>query len=102
MPNQLCIAVAQNKETFNDCRVYLYNMLDKNRDKVLNLENGSIDAIIPYYISYLENKNIHFNDVINYYHLECPTYPFWEIIKVAIVGAFKRLELKQDTNFNPF
>lgn len=101
MPNVLVEAIAQNKETFADCRLYLYELFNKNRDTVLKLENTSIDSCIPYYISYLEHKGINIQEAMTFFVWDYPDTKYYELLKITIVNTFRKLENK-DLNFNIF
>lgn len=101
MPNNLVVALAQNKATFDNCRLYLFDLLGKNKEKVIALENGGIDITIPYYISYIESKGIDFNEAVVFFKYSYPDYSYWELIKVSIVNTFRKME-NNDLNFVPY
>ena len=101
MPNNLCVALAQNKTTFDNCRLFLFNLLGKDKHKVIELENSSIEVCIPYYIAYLEYKGIDFLTAINFFHYEYPTLTYYDLQKVAIINTFRKVE-NNDYNFIPF
>lgn len=101
MPNDLCIALAQNKETFNDCRLFLFEALGKNKDLVIKLENASIDVTIPYYISYIEYRGINFLEALIFYKYDLPDASFNSLLRGTIVNVFRKLEDK-DINFIPY
>lgn len=102
MPNSLVIAIGQNRQTFDHCRRYLYQILGKDREKLIALEEGAVNMAIPYYISYIESLDISFNDAVCYCKVAYPDKGYWDIIKIALVAVFRRIEKKGDLEFNPF
>ena len=101
MSNVLVEAIAQNKETFADCRLYLYELFNKNRELVLKLEGSSIESCLPYYISYLEYKGINMQEAISHFTWDFPDTKYYDLLKITIVNSFRKLE-NNDLNFNSF
>ena len=101
MPNNLVVALAQNKATFDDCRIFLYRLLGNDKEKVIKLENSSIEICLPYYIEYIESKDINMQEALNFYAFEFPNEKYYSLLKLCIVGVFRKLEVK-DLNFVPF
>lgn len=101
MANVLVVALAKSPKTFEECRIYLWNLFNKDRNKVLQLEDASVDVCIPYYINYLESKNIIFQEAINYFAFVYPDYTYWSLVKVTLIDTFAKLE-KNDLTFTPF
>lgn len=100
MPNQIITAIAQNTETFKECRLYLLTKLKK--ETIIEMEQKSTDnQCLPYYIDFLEYKGIDVNEAVIYFKLELPTIGFWELLKITVVNTFKKLEIG-DINFIPF
>lgn len=100
MPNELAIALSQNKETFAECRGYLAKVLN-SKEKVVQLENASIEVALPYYIAYIEAKGVDFKEAINYFAFSHTDLKYWSLLKVAVVNTFRKLENK-DYNYTPF
>ena len=101
MPNNLVVAIAQNKATFDSCRLYLFELLGKNKEKVIALENSNIETCLPYYIAYIESRDISIQEAMNFYAFEYPSEKYYNLLKIAIVGIFRKLEVN-DLNFVPF
>lgn len=101
MSNLLVTALAQNVETFKDARLYLYRFFNNSKEKVLQLENTNIDTCVPYYINYIESRDIDFQEAMNYFVYETPGSSYWELVKITIVNTFRKLENK-DLNFIPY
>lgn len=100
MPNPLITAIAQNKETFKESRVYLLSMLKK--EQIIEMEQkASEPQCLPYYINFLEHKGIDINEAVIYFKLELPTMSYWELLKITVVNTFRKLE-NGDTNFIPY
>lgn len=100
MANNIITAIAQNKETFKEARIYLSMLIGK--DKVIELEQKSNDSTcLPYYINFLESKGIDMNEAVIYFKFELPTLGYWELLKITVVNTFRKLE-NGDTNFIPY
>jgi len=97
MPSNLAIAIAQNKETFLDFRRFL---LEKGftKEQLIGVENGNEDIYIPRCIRYIEYNNITFNEAVNYYVYERPDLDYWDLVKITIIGVFRKIE-NNDINF---
>lgn len=101
MYNDLITAISQNKETFKDCRIYLYELFGNDRDKVINLEKQNIEYVLPYYIKYIESKGVDMMEAMNHFAYEVPNTPYYSLLKITIVNVFRKIENK-DLTFIPF
>ncbi len=101
MPNPIVTAISQNKKTFDECRIFLYYKLENSKEKVIQLENSSEASCIPYYISYLESKDINIQTAMAFFTWDFPDADYWSLLKLTIVNTFRKLE-NNDLNFNPF
>lgn len=101
MPCSLVVAVAQNKTTFDDSRIYFYKLFENSKPKVLELESARIEIVLPYYIRYLEHRGIDMLEAINFYRYTHIGEPFYELLIITIVGCFRKLE-NNDLNFVPY
>jgi len=101
MANVLVTALAQNPNTFKEARTFLFYKLGNSREKVLQLEDASIDVCIPYYLSYIESKDININEAVNCFAFDVPNCSYWELLKITIVNTFRKIE-NNDLNFIPF
>jgi len=101
MPCPLVIAIAQNKTTFDDSRIYFYKLFENNKSKVLELEGSRIEIVLPYYIRYLEHRGIDILEAISFYRYSHLGEPFYELMIITIVGCFRKLE-NNDLNFVPY
>jgi hypothetical protein len=99
-PNNLVLAISKYKNTFKESRIYLMNIF-KDKNTVLKFECSHIDRTIPYYIKFIESKDIDFNEAINYYKYIYPDSEYWELIKATIVNVFGKIENK-DLTFYPY
>lgn len=99
--NNLVVAISQNKETYKKARIYLLGVLG-DKDLVLKLEDSRVDICIPYYINYIESCGVTMLEAIEYfYHKDNRHLPYWELLKVSIIGVFRKLE-NNDFNYVPF
>jgi hypothetical protein len=101
MANILVTALAQNITTFTEARTFLFYALGNSRDKVIQLENASVDTCIPYYIAFIESKGININEAINCFAYDVPNSKYWELLKITVVNTFRKIE-NNDYNFIPF
>lgn len=100
MANALITAIAQNKVTFNEARIFLLNELKK--EQILEMEQKASETqCLPYYINFLEYKGIDINEAVIFFKLELPTMKYWELLKITVVNTFRKLE-NGDTNFIPY
>jgi hypothetical protein len=100
MPNSLITAIAQNTKTFSGSRIYFFKLLG-SKEKVLELENARIEIVLPYYIQYLESKDINMLEAMNYYTFSFSGEGFYDLLVITIVGCFRKLE-NNDLNFIPY
>jgi hypothetical protein len=100
MPNELCIAISQNKETFSECRIFLAKAFN-SKDKVLELENAANEVALPYYIAYIEAKGIDFVEALTYFRFYNPDLKYSKLVIATVVNTFRKLEAK-DLDFIPF
>lgn len=100
MPNELVIALSQNKETFTECRIFLAKAFN-DKDKVIALENAPIEVCLPYYIAYIEAKRIDFKEAINYFAFYHTDLKYWDLLKVAVINTFRKIENK-DNDYTPY
>jgi hypothetical protein len=99
MANPLITTLNQSPNTFKECRLYLLAKLG-DKETLFKVEASSVDACLKYYISFLEYKELNISNVISYYTYERPDITsYWELLKISIIGAFRKLE-KGDTNFD--
>lgn len=101
MPSSLAVAVAQNKTTFDDSRIYFYKLFNNDKNKVLELENARLEIALPYYLKYLESKNINILEALNFYTFSHADETFYDLLVITIVGCFRKLE-NNDLNFVPY
>ena len=101
MANALVLALAKSPKTFEQSRIYLYELFKKDKNKVLQLEDSNVDISLPYYISFIEYKQINFQEAINYFAFVYPDYTYWNLVKVAVIDTFNKIE-KNDLTFTPF
>lgn len=100
MPNDLCVAVSQYKETFTKSRVYLLdNKLTK--EQVLQLEDSHINVLLPYYVSFVEAYGISMTEAITYFHWQSPDLKYWDLLKATIVGLFRMIE-ENNVDLTPY
>lgn len=100
MSSTLVTAIAQNQKTFSDSRIYFFKLLG-TKEKVLELENARIEIVLPYYIQYLESKDINILEAMNYYTFSFSGESFYDLLVITIVGCFRKLE-NNDLNFIPY
>ncbi len=100
MPNELCVAISQNKETFTEYRVFLAKAFN-SKDKVIELENTHVDIYVPYCIAYIEARGLDFNEIMCYFRFYNTELKYSNLVRVAVVNTFRKLEAK-DYDFIPF
>ncbi len=101
MSCSLVIAVAQSTTTFADSRIYFYKLFGNKKEKVLELENARLEIILPYYLKYLESKDINILEALNFYTFSHADEDFYDLLVITIVGCFRKLE-NNDLNFTPY
>lgn len=92
-----------NKETFEDFRKWLYEKLNKNANSFKNFFTYPSKLQIPYFIEYLEYKQIPILEALCYYNYKAnKSITFEELCIYTITLEFKRIEEKQIINYTPF
>lgn len=99
--NNLSSRLSENRETFRECRIFMMQQLNKTKEQVLALEDGSISECVPLYIKFIEYKDIKFTEALLYYYNTVPDLNFWSLILATIGGIFKKIE-NDDLNFIPY
>lgn len=101
MQNKLVVELSQSKETFKECRIFMVTQLGKTKEQVLKLEDGLVTDCVPFYIKFIESKDLSILQILDYYNNELPSIPFWTLLLASINGTFKKIE-NNDFNFIPF
>lgn len=105
-PNNLVLSLAKYPETFKEARIFLFQTFENNKDTVLKLEQSRIEIALPYYIKYLESKQISITDALLYFKVQSEyaeyNYKFWELLNVCIINIFRKIENKEELTFIPF
>lgn len=101
MANELIKVISQNKKTYTECRQFIFNLVGKDKSKLSKVENANVSVVIPYLIRFIETKIKDFKEVISYYGFDRPDLDFYTLLKVSIIGCFRKIE-NNDTNFEPF
>jgi hypothetical protein len=100
IPLDFLKALAVYKNTFNEARMFLLSIL-KTKDKVLEFEKGNLITLLNGYTVFIESKNIHFLDALNYCHHKRPELCFYDLQINTIIVVFKMME-NNNVNFNIF
>jgi hypothetical protein len=102
MANELINSLATNKETYAKCRKFLFNLVQRDKGKLIKLEDASISVCSPYIIKYIEDEEkLKFIEVLNYYSFHRPDLDFSNLTKIALINCFRKLE-NGDRTFEPF
>lgn len=94
----------KNKKTTKDFSIWLYNKLNKNKNKYNSFNKYPTTFKLPYLKQYLEYKGVNILEALCYYDAKSSNRAsnIIELEYYMIVEEFKRIEQNKKINYVPF